>query len=184
MSYDRATNTWKPHFTIEIGGARYHTLAPYDFATIYDLIPLWRRGFTGRGVTIAAVEDNNLLHPEDWQNFRKTFGLDRFTQATFQQLSRLRRSRQNRDETEAALDVEWSSAAAPDANIELSACANTATTSGLDRAILGLIEFDPPDIITDSYGLCETITGATEIALENREANSQPPRARPSSSPG
>ena len=34
----------------------------------------------------------------------------------------------------------------------------------------GLIDFAPPDIITDSYGLCETITGAAEIALENREA--------------
>jgi subtilase family serine protease len=171
VSYDRATNTWEPHFTIGIDGTRYHTLAPYDFATIYDLLPLWRQGFTGKGVTIAAVEDSNLLHPDDWQTFRKTFGLDRFTLGNFKQIyPGCADPGQNPDETEAALDVEWSSAAAPDANIELSACGNTATTSGLDRAILGLIDFAPPDIITDSYGLCETITGATEVALENREA--------------
>jgi subtilase family serine protease len=171
VSYDRTANTWKPHFNIKIDGVSYHTLAPYDFATIYDLLPLWQQGYTGKGVTIAAVEDSNLLHPRDWQDFRTSFGLDKFTRGTFRQIyPGCANPGQNGDETEAALDVEWSSAAAPDAQIELSACANTATTAGLDLAILGLIEFAPPDIITDSYGLCETITGATEIALENLEA--------------
>src|SRR6202167_3518959 len=171
VGFDRATKTWKPRTNINIGGVVFHTIAPYDFATIYDLLPLWKQGFTGRGVTIAAVEDSNLLHTSDWQKFRETFGLDQFTHATFRQIyPGCTNPGQNGDETEAALDVEWSSAAAPDANILLSACANSATTSGLDLAILGLIEFAPPDIITDSYGLCETITGAAEIALENREA--------------
>jgi hypothetical protein len=171
VSFDRTSNTWKPHFNIKFDGTVYHTLAPYDFATIYDLLPLWQQGFTGKGVTIAAVEDSNLLRPSDWAQFRKTFSLDKFKSGNFRQIyPGCTNPGQNGDETEAALDVEWSSAAAPDANIELSACANTATTSGLDLAILGLIDFRPPDIITDSYGLCETITGAAEIALENREA--------------
>jgi subtilase family serine protease len=171
VSYSRSTNTWTPHFNIHIQGALFHTLAPYDFATIYDLLPLWKLGFTGKGVTIAAVEDSNLRHPDDWQTFRTTFGLDKFTRGNFRQVyPGCANPGQNGDETEAALDVEWSSAAAPEANIELSACANSATTSGLDLAILGLINYAPPDIITDSYGLCETITGAAEIALENREA--------------
>src|SRR6202451_1729599 len=42
VSFDRSTNTWTPHFNINIGGFVYHTLAPYDFATIYDLLPLWK----------------------------------------------------------------------------------------------------------------------------------------------
>jgi hypothetical protein len=171
VSYDGTTNTWKPHFNVNIDGSLYHTIAPYDFATIYNLLPLWRRGFTGKGVTIAAVEDSNLLHPGDWERFRQTFGLNKFTKGNFKQIyPGCENPSQNGDETEAALDVEWASAAAPEANVELSACANTRTTSGLDLAILGLIDFAPPDIITDSYGLCETITGAAEIALENREA--------------
>ena len=66
--------------------------------------------------------------------------------------------------------MEWASASAPDANIELSACPNSRTAFGLDLAILNLLDLEPPDIISDSYGLCETITGQTEIALENREA--------------
>lgn len=171
VSYDRAHNTWQAHFNIPLDGAVFHTLAPYDFATIYNLLPLWKQGFTGKGVTIAAVEDSNLKHPSDWQTFRATFGLDQFTHASFRQIyPGCTNPGQNGDETEAALDVEWASAAAPDATIELSACADSATTSGLDLAILGLIDYAPPDIITDSYGLCETITGAAEIALENREA--------------
>lgn len=171
VSYNRATNTWTPHFNTSFQGQVFHTLAPFDFATIYDLLPLWRRGFTGKGVTIAAVEDTNLRNPSDWQAFRTTFGLDRFTRGNFQQIyPGCAAPGQNGDETEAALDVEWASAAAPDANIELSACANTKTTSGLDLAILGLIDFAPPDIITDSYGLCETISGHALVALENREA--------------
>jgi hypothetical protein len=171
VSYDHVSNAWNPRFNIKIDGSVFHTLAPYDFATIYNLLPLWKQGFTGKGVTIAAVEDSNLLHPNDWQDFRQTFGLTKFKHGTFRQIyPGCSNPGQNGDETEAALDVEWSSAAAPDAHIELSACANSATTSGLDLAILGLIDFEPPDIITDSYGLCETITGAAEIALENREA--------------
>ena len=66
--------------------------------------------------------------------------------------------------------MEWASASAPDANIELSSCANSRTVSGLDLAILNLLDLEPPDIISDSYGLCETITGQAEVALENREA--------------
>ena len=114
VSYNRTTNTWTPHFNINIDGFVYHTLAPYDFATIYDLLPLWKQGFTGKGVTIAAVEDSNLLHPSDWGTFRQTFGLDKFTQGNFKQIyPGCENPGQNGDETEAALDVEWSSAAAP-----------------------------------------------------------------------
>ncbi len=171
VSYNRATNTWQPRFNITSQGTTYHTVGPYDFATIYDLLPLWQQGFTGKGVTIALVEDSNLKNPGDWNSFRQVFGLNQFTQGNFTQIyPDCRNPGANGDEIEAALDVEWSSAAAPDANIELSACGNTRTTSGLDLAILNLIDTTPPDIISDSYGLCETITGSAEVALENSEA--------------
>jgi Pro-kumamolisin, activation domain/Subtilase family len=171
VSYNNKTNTWQPHFNVNFQGTTFHTLGPYDFATIYDLLPLWKRGITGKGVTIAAVEVTNLAHPSDWHAFRNVFGLNQFTEGNFKQVyPECKNPGQNGAEIEAALDVEWASAAAPDANIELAACADTQTTSGLDLAILGLIDFAPPDIISDSYGLCETVTGAAEVALENREA--------------
>ncbi|MFZ0799458.1 MAG: protease pro-enzyme activation domain-containing protein [Terriglobales bacterium] len=171
VSYDAATNTWRPRFTVQYQGQTFHTVAPYDSATIYNLLPLWQRGFTGKGVTIATVEDSNLLHPSDWYAFRNVFGLKDFKDGNFKQIyPNCPNPGQNGDEFEAALDVEWASASAPDANIELSACPNSRTVFGLDLAILNLLDFEPPDIISDSYGLCETITGQTEIALENREA--------------
>ena len=171
VSYNRATNTWHPHFNVKYDGQTFHTVSPYDFDTIYNVLPLWKRGFTGRGVTIALVEDSNLAHESDWRSFRDTFGLSNFTDGNFKQIyPNCSNPGQNGDEIEAALDVEWASAAAPDANIELSACGNSKTVAGLDLAILNLLDLAPPDIISDSYGLCETITGQTEVALENREA--------------
>jgi subtilase family serine protease len=171
VAYNSATNKWEPRFNVTFGGSTLHVVSPYDFATIYHLLPLWQRGFTGKGVTIALVEDSNLAHPEDWSSFRRTFGLSKFAEGNFKQIyPNCQDPGQNGDEGEAAVDVEWSSAAAPDANIELSACGNSKTTSGLDLAILNLIDYAPPDIISDSYGLCETITGNAEVALENREA--------------
>jgi subtilase family serine protease len=184
VAYDAKEQRWKPtadavskpHFNVNDQGTTFNTVGPYDFATIYDLLPLWKRGFTGKGITIAAIEDTNMLHPSDWNTFRSTFGMTGFKDGNFTQVYPQAKGQptctnpgQNGDEIEAALDVEWASASAPDANVELVACANTNTTSGLDTAILNLLDTHSPDIITDSYGLCETITGAAEIKLENYE---------------
>jgi subtilase family serine protease len=171
VSFDEKTGRFQPHFNLTFQGSEFHVVAPYDFATIYNLLPLWKQGITGKGVTIATVEDSNLAHPGDWESFRSTFGLTGFKQGNFRQVyPACDNPGQNGDEVEAALDVEWASATAPDASVELSACANSTTTSGLDLAILNLLETQPPDIISDSYGLCETISGQAEVALENFEA--------------
>nr|WP_236657531.1 S53 family peptidase [Acidisarcina polymorpha] len=177
VSYDKTTGQWHAHFNLGSDGQTFHAVGPYDFARIYNVSPLWDKGFTGKGVTIALIEDSNLAHPSDWATFRRTFGLDKFTGATFEQIypsaflpgPACTNPGQNGDEIEAALDVEWASATAPDAHIELVACANTNSTSGLDSAILNLLDTRPPDIISDSYGYCEVLSGAAEVALENME---------------
>jgi subtilase family serine protease len=173
VEYDRKTGVWHPQFTITSNGATFHAVAPFDFATIYNVLPLWNQGFTGKGITIAAVEVSSLAHPDDWTTFRQTFGLQRFTQGNLHQIfPNCQDPGQNAAEIEAAIDVEWASATAPDANIVLAACASSATTFGLDLAILNLLETAPPDIISDSFGLCETISGQARNALENMEAQS------------
>ena len=78
--------TWHPHFNVKYQGQTFHTVSPYDFATIYNVLPLWKRGFTGKGVTIALVEDSNLAHESDWYSFRKTFGLNGFKDGNFKQI--------------------------------------------------------------------------------------------------
>jgi subtilase family serine protease len=47
VSYDRATNQWHPHFKSRYKkdqGQTYYAVAPYDFDTIYNVLPLWQRG--------------------------------------------------------------------------------------------------------------------------------------------
>jgi subtilase family serine protease len=129
VTYNAANNKWEPHFNVTSGNT-LHVVSPYDFATIYHLLPLWQRGFTGKGVTIALVEDSNLAHPEDWSSFRSTFDLSKFAEGSFKQIyPNCQNPGQNGDVGEAVIDVEWSSAAAPEANIELYACAISKTNS-------------------------------------------------------
>ena len=51
-------------------------LGPYDFATIYDVLPLWNAGIDGTGVTIAIVGETDI-QMSDVQAFRSFFGLPR-----------------------------------------------------------------------------------------------------------
>lgn len=171
VAYNRGSGAWHPRFNVAVNGSTFHAVSPFDFATIYNILPLWTQGFTGKSVTIAVVEISSLAHTGDWANFRQTFGLNRFTQGNLQQIfPKCQDPGQNNAEFEAALDVEWASATAPDANIVLAACPSSGTTFGLDLAILNLLETAPPDIISDSFGLCETVSGQARNALENFEA--------------
>jgi len=58
----KATGEVKPLFTVTPPGSRYtyYPLGPYDFATIYNLLPLWNAGTDGSGQTIAIVADSNI----------------------------------------------------------------------------------------------------------------------------
>ena len=82
ISFNHESKRWQPKFNVPFQGFTLNVVAPFDFATIYNLLPLWNQGFTGKGVTIALVENSNLANPKDWSTFRKTFGLSGFTKAT------------------------------------------------------------------------------------------------------
>ena len=60
----------RPYFTT--GGAHY--LAPTDFATIYDLGPLYGSGSDGTGQAIAVAGGSNIL-ASDIAAFRSRVGL-------------------------------------------------------------------------------------------------------------
>ncbi len=142
-------------------GTGSELVTPGDIATIYDFKPLFSDGITGKGQTIAVVEDTDLYDNADWTTFRSVFDLARFSagslsiqhpDCTDPGVSK------NGDDVEAALDVEWSSAAAPDATIVLASCRNTKTTDGVTLAMTNLISSpSAPKIISVSYGECETL---------------------------
>jgi subtilase family serine protease len=142
-----------------------YALTPADFETIYNLKPLFAEGITGKGQTIAVLEDTLIKNASDVTTFRNAFGLGApytgtFTQGTVGGLN-CGNPGINGAESEAALDAEWAAAGAPDADIKLVGCADTLTFGGL-IALQNLINAaNPPQIVSISYGECESQNGNT-----------------------
>jgi hypothetical protein len=168
-------NDFRPHplnhqranFTVAGG---YYFVVPADLATIYNFNPLFAAGYSGQGQTIVVIEDSDVFnYPGDWNTFRSTLGLTAaFPGATFTQIHPAGTGTNtctdpgvNGDDDEAAIDVEWATAAAPSAAIELASCADTATNFGGFIALQNLLNAGtPPAIISVSYGDSEPFMGA------------------------
>jgi len=166
----------QPEYTAGSGTGSYHPVVPADLATIYNLNPLFSAGYPGTGQTVVVIEDTNVFSAADWTKFRSTFGLARYTGGKFTTVHPAPKSGAdncanpgvNGDESEAILDAEWASAAAPNATIELASCADTTSFGGL-IAFLNIINASatPPAVISISYGECEAINGAAANAAYN-----------------
>jgi subtilase family serine protease len=166
----------KPHreYTYTSGSSTYQALAPADLATIYNLNPLFTAGTTGKGQTIAVVEDSDFYNTADWTTFRSTFGLSSYTSGSLTTIHPTSAANNctdpghNSDDIETELDAEWASAAAPNAAIQVAACADTRTTFGGLIAVLNMISSpSKPTIISMSYGECEAENGAAANAAYN-----------------
>jgi subtilase family serine protease len=168
-----------PEFTYlgGCGGANTecYGLAPNDFATIYNVLPLWNAGITGTGQTIAIVSDSDI-NPADLTNFRSLFGLPAvnltrtYTPGNSSSVPGIQScganapTTSNGDECEAALDVQWSGAVAPGATINLVISASGATFGG-DISAEYIIDNDLAKIISYSYGECELGLGTAGNAF-------------------
>jgi sugar lactone lactonase YvrE len=143
-------------------------LVPGDVATIYNLTPAFSAGYTGQGQTIVVVEDTNLYNGTgDWKAFRTTFGLDQYAGGSLTQVhpagagGACNDPGVSGDDAEAAIDVEWASAAAPNAAIVMASCKNTTTFGGFIALQNLLTNGGPlPSAVSISYGESETQTGA------------------------
>jgi subtilase family serine protease len=163
----------RPKYTFTYGGFQYQAVVPADLATIYNFNPLFKASITGKGQTIVVIEDTNLYSTSDWTQFRSAFGLSSYTSGALTTVhpavtkggSTCVNPGVNPDDVEAILDAEWSSAAAPNATIEVASCADTYTTFGGLIALQNLINAaNPPPIVSISYGQCEAYNGATANA--------------------
>lgn len=158
-----------------VGGVR--GFVPYDMNVMYDTSDLYRKGITGKGITIAVVEDQGM-DSDDWTNFVAQFGLGGYG-GTFKQFQpQLSPSTGNctdpggespQDESiETVLDSEWATAMAPGAHIWVATC-NDADSSnffgGVFTAADNLINAaNRPDVISASYGYGEGFTDAASKA--------------------
>jgi subtilase family serine protease len=152
-----------------------HLLVAGDIETIYNISPLYAAGYSGQGQKIMVLEDTYLYSTGDWSIFRKVFGLARpYAEGTLSQVAPAGAINcaipgVNGDDGEAAIDVEWASAAAPNAAIVLAACADTTAFGGL-IALLNVLNgpaANLPTVISMSYGESETQSGAALMASFN-----------------
>ncbi|MHB1958105.1 MAG: Ig-like domain repeat protein [Acidobacteriaceae bacterium] len=162
------------HFTSSISGNHY--LAPDDFATIYDVKPLYNAGYVGSGKTIVVV-GQSAIETSDVANFRSAAGLPSNT-PTFTLVPGSGTSTvtdTNGDEDESDLDVEWSGAVAKAATINFVYVGNNRNYSVYD-ALQYAIDNNLAPVISISYGACEADYSQTDIAtLESllQQANAQ-----------
>ncbi|HUE05488.1 MAG TPA: S53 family peptidase [Bryobacteraceae bacterium] len=164
-----------PQYTVNGDGYTYQLVTPADLATIYDLNQAFAQ-YTGQGQTIAVLEDTTLFSTTDWNDFRTVLGLSTYTLGSLETVfptppsgvSNCTNPGVNPDDSEAAVDAEWATAAAPNATIELAACSSTNTTFGQIIAEANLINAsDPPQIISMSYGFCEAGEGSSLNGMFN-----------------
>jgi hypothetical protein len=136
-------------------------VGPYDFATIYNVQPLWNSSINGTGQTIAIVGESNI-NPQDVASFRAMFGLP--ANGTTNPLNIILNGPDpgiQADESEADIDVQWSGAVAPYATIDFVVSQSTETTSGIDLSAVYIVDNNLAPVMSESYGYCELALGTT-----------------------
>lgn len=141
-----------------------YAVGPADFATIYNVLPLWNSGIDGTGQTIAIVGESNI-NIQDVRDFRSFFGLPAKDPQII--LDGPDPGLQP-DETEADLDVELSGGVAKAATIKLVLDATTATTLGVDLSAEYIVDNNLAPILSESYGVCELFIGTAGNQFYNQ----------------
>ncbi|HTU32599.1 MAG TPA: Ig-like domain repeat protein [Candidatus Acidoferrum sp.] len=135
-------------------------IGPFDFATIYNVNPLWNATtpIDGTGETIAIVGETDI-NTEDVAAFRSFFGMPA------PNLNVIHNGPApgiltDGEETEADLDVEWSGAVAKGATIDFVVSQSTETSAGVDLSAQYIVDNDLAPIMSESYGECELGLGS------------------------
>ncbi len=167
----------RPEFGVNLGSGNYEEdVAPYDFATIYNVLPSWSQGVDGTGQTIAIAGTSDIKL-SDVTTFRSTFGLPAYTSSNQPKVVIVHgtdptcTSASNScdsDLTENTLDVEWSGAVARGAQIVLVVAGSTsATDDTLFDAEQYIVNNKTAPVMSVSYGLCELYNGTAENTTYN-----------------
>lgn len=135
-----------------------YSVAPYDFATIYNVLPLWNAGIDGTGQTIAIVAESDI-NVQDFTSFRAATGLPTVTLNTIENGSDPGIIAPQPDETEADIDTQWAGAVAKGATLDLVVSGTTNTTLGVDLSAEYAVDNNVAPILSVSYGICEFFLG-------------------------
>lgn len=126
----------------------HHQMAPDDFATIYDVMPLYTAGINGTGQKLVVVGQTDI-GVSDIQAFRSQFNLPAIHLQQILVPGQSDPGVSQSDLPEADLDIEWSGSVARDATIiyVYSDDVTLSVQEAIDQA------YAP--VITMSYGSCE-----------------------------
>ncbi|HXZ31872.1 MAG TPA: protease pro-enzyme activation domain-containing protein, partial [Terriglobales bacterium] len=147
------------------GTPAFYALGPADYATIYNINPLYnaKPAINGSGRTIAVVGRSDLFNSgADISNFDNVFGIQLIGSVTTILDGPDPGDIGSGQEAEATLDVSWSSALAPGAAVDLVVSATTDTTDGVDLSEVYIIDNNLADIMTESFGSCEQFFSSTQ----------------------
>src|SRR5579863_2485646 len=158
---DPETKKIIPEFDLTGPNGTFYGVGPEDFATQYDLTPLYTAGITGSGKTIGIINDSNVDLSLDTA-YRSLFGL---SSNTAQVVVDGGDPGVNGDELEAYLDVEVAGSVAPGATVNLYIATFDTLDDPLILAAQRAIEDNQADVLSISFGNCETNLGTSHNAI-------------------
>jgi hypothetical protein len=149
-----------------------HFLAPADFATIYNVKPLYAAGINGTGETIAIVTRSSLVDTnygingvQDIRDFRNAMGLkpnDPQVIVNGDDPGVISPG----DALEAMLDITWAGAVAPGAQI-IAVASQSNFADGVDISAAYIVDHNLAPIMSTSFGFCEPDLGPVGAAFYN-----------------
>jgi hypothetical protein len=155
------THVVAPQYTTANGA---HFLMPQDWATIYDVSPLYAQGLDGTGQSIAVLGRMDVAL-SDVRTFRTNAGLPpndpqiivNGPDPGFAWCD---------DELESAMDVEWAGAIAGNATIKF-VTSKSGASDGITLSAQYAVNHNVAPIVSLSYGLCEAALGTAGNAFWN-----------------
>jgi len=125
-----------------------HQMAPDDFATIYDVTPLYTAGINGTGQKLVIVGQTDI-NVSDIDAFRNKFNLPAINLQQILVPGQPDPGVSQDDLPEADLDLEWSGSVARNANIIY------VNSSDVLTSLQEAIDQDYAPVVSMSYGVCE-----------------------------
>lgn len=145
-----------PRYTSATSGNHY--LAPDDYSVLYNLKPLYDKKIDGTGQKLAIVGQSQVPL-SDLQLFRTSFNLA----ANDPQILLVPGLKDpgvvSGDQGESILDIEWAGAVARNATIIF------VYSLDVTDAVFYVIDQNLAPVVSMSYGLCESQTGAADLSL-------------------
>jgi hypothetical protein len=152
----KATPDWTAPNNFGTSNPNIYLVAPEDFATQYDLGPLYQAGVNGAGQTIGIINESNI-DLSLVSMYQQLFGLpSNPTQAVIDGDDPGTLEGVN---VEAYLDVELSGAVAPGAAVNLYIAQGSNLQDPLGLAALRAVEDNQVSVLSVSFGNCEQTLG-------------------------